>query len=270
MGERATAEGRSGYWFPLVLLGFGLLGLLGWDSVRSGQDFGWFADAPQLPYHAYANTQFGSVFVGESQVLVGSTSDAVRFETARYPMQDFAWTVLVMATLVVTMAWYGWRARRAGGSVRAYVALAVGGGVAVPAAYVVVGMASAMPDPAGLVTSVGLPLVVLGALAGAWAYSLRPWRRTATTIGVVCLVIGVGTLLGALAPGLLGPVVIAGGLLALARFERSRLLAVAAGTVLVAMVAFPVGTPSMLIPAMVLLAVAIVALVRQSGAGAPA
>jgi hypothetical protein len=256
MGERA----RAGYWFPLVLLGFGLLGLLGWDSVLASQDFGWFAYAPPSGLADYQYTQ----------VLVG-TSVAVDFEMKRYPMRGVLWPVLVVATLVVTMAWYGWRARRAGSSVRPYVALAVGGVIAVPATYIATGMASVMPDPAEMVTSVGLPLFVLGVLTGAWAYSgHRPWRRTAATISVACLVVGVGTILGALAPGLLDPVIIAGGLLALARFERSRLLAVVAGVVLVAMVMLPAGALSALIPAMVLLAAAIVELARQRGAAAPA
>lgn len=262
VGERATAESRSGYWFPLVLLGFGLLGLLGWDSMPPGEDFGWLAYAPPPSLE-------NSYFV-DTQILVG-TDVAVNFDVKRYPMRDFGWAVLVLATLVVTLAWYGWRARGTGGAVRTYVALAVVGGVAVPAAHIVAGMAGAMPDPAGLITSVGLPLFVLGALTGAWAYSRRrPWHRTAATISVACLVIGIGTILGAWAPGLLDPVIIAGGLVALARFERSRLLVAVAGVVLVAMVAFPAGTLSMLVPAALMLAAAIVVLVRQSGAGAPA
>jgi hypothetical protein len=76
--------------------------------------------------------------------------------------------------------------------------------------------------------------------------------------------------LGAWSPGLLDPVIIAGGLLILARYERSRLLAVVAVAVLVAMVVFPVGMLSTLIPAVMMLAAAIVALVRQSGAPEPA
>ena len=50
MGARAAVGGRPGYWFPLVLLGFGLLGLLGWHSVRPDQGFGWFAYAPARTY----------------------------------------------------------------------------------------------------------------------------------------------------------------------------------------------------------------------------
>ena len=86
----------------------------------------------------------------------------------------------------------------------------------------------------------------------------------------ICLLVGTGTVLGAWAPGLLEPVVITGGLLALARFERSRLLAVVALLVLAAMLVFPVSTLSMLVPAMVVLAAAITVLVRQGGTSEPA
>jgi hypothetical protein len=249
----------------LVLLGFGLLGLLGWDSVRAGQDFGWFSYAP-LP------SDTGYV-VQQNTLIAGSFAAGTPSGLGRFPVQDEAWVVLVTVTLVATVAWYGWRARRAGrGSVRAHVALAVGGGIAVPAGYVAADVAGTVAEPAGLITSVGLPLIGLGGLAGAWAYfRLTRGRRAAVgMIGVGCLAVGVATMLGAWSPGLFLPVVVAGGLLALARFERSRLLALAAGTVLVAMAAFPAGTLSMLVPASVMLAAGIVALVRQGERTAPA
>lgn len=245
--------GRHGYWFPLVLLGFGLLGLLGWYVWPATDDFGWFAYVPQSP-------EFG---LAEEQHLVGVDFGAVLTPGAQMaPARDSSWAVLVTVTLVATMAWYGWRARRAGGSVRPYVMSAVGGGVGVAVCYLVAGMASSVTDPAGLVTSVGLPLAGLGAVSGVWAYFQR--RRVAAAVSVVCLVAGVGMMLGAWAPGLLDPLVITGGLLALARYERSRLLAVVAGVLLVVMLVFPDGPPSMLLPAVVLLGTAIIVLARQS------
>ena len=179
------------------------------------------------------------------------------------PARDWPWAVLVTATLVTTVAWYGWRARRAGDSVRPYVMWAVSSGIAVSACYAITGMAGSFTDPSGLVTSVGLPLVGLGAMAGAWAYFQR--RRAAAVVSTACLVAGVGIVLGAWAPGLLDPLVIAGGLLALARYERSRVLAVVAGVVLVVMVVFPDGAPSMLFPAVVMLATGVAVLARQRG-----
>ena len=89
-------------------------------------------------------------------------------------------------------------------------------------------------------------------------------------ISAGCLLIGTGTVLGAWAPGLLEPVIITAGLLALARFERSKLLAIVAVLVLAAMAVFPVSPLGMLIPAMVTLAAAIVTLLRQSGEAEPA
>lgn len=262
MGDEAAARGRYGYWFPLVLLGFALLGLLGWGSVGADEDFGWFAYAP-LESDSIFTSQEAYRPRGDVQLEDHSTS-LLKVDAQRYPLRDWPWAVLVAGTLVATVAWYGRRARRAGGSVRTYVMVAVGGGVAVLLAYAAGGLADAIPDPAGLVTSVGLPLVVLGALAGTWAYlRLGPWQRQAAMISVLCLMTGAGTVLGAWAPGLLDPVIIAGGLLALARFERSRLLAAVAVAVLATMAVYPVGTLSMLVPAMIVLAAGIVALVRQ-------
>lgn len=255
MGDRAVVGGRYGYWFPLVLLGFGLLGLLAWDSLPPREDVSWFAYAP-LP------TDTGYV-VDSTVQTTALRSVELSSGLAGFPLRDWPWAVLVTVTLVGTLAWY---ARRAGRSVRTHVALAVGGAIAVPACYFVAAAADAMADPAAMVRSVGLPLLGLGALLGAWAYFRRgPWRRAAAVIGVVCLVAGVGTVLGAWSPGLLDPVFITAGLLAIAWYERSRLLAVVAGVVLVALVVFPDGTFSTLVPAVIVLATAVVALVRRTG-----
>ncbi len=256
-----------GYWFPLALLGFGLLALLGLEGLRVTRDVGWFAFAPTSP----------DTIVSRTVTIEGFLSPGAEYsapglaDLPRYPMRDWPWAVVVTTTLVATLAWYGWRARRAGGSARAHVALAVGGGIAVPAGYVVAAMAETTDDPAALATSVALPLLGLGALAAVLAYP-RPGRRrwVAAVLAAGCLVTGVGVLLGAWLPGLLEPVLIAAGLLVLARFERSRLLAVVAVAVLAAMTVFPIGLLSTLVPAALVLAAAIAALVRQAQAVAPA
>jgi hypothetical protein len=230
------------YWFPLVLLGFGLLGLLGWDSV--GDDFGWFAYAPPASAHGFIVTQD----------LSGLSSTSVTFVTGPYPTRDPLWAVLAAAAVVITAAWYGWRARQAGEPVRPYVTWAVGGGLAVLACHAVAAMAGALSD-SGLVTSAGLPLVVFGTLT--WVLSRgERWRVPA----MVCVALGAAIVLGAWVPGLLDPVIIAVGLFALARFERSRLLAIVAAAALVAMTVFATGTLSMLVPAGIVLAAGIVVL----------
>jgi hypothetical protein len=270
MDDKVVAGGRRGYWFPLVLLGFGLLVLLGWHSVRTSQDLDSLAYT-QLP-SGLASGGYGGYVAPGNGVGMAFVIDTSPSGLPGFPLHDWGWTVLVTVTLVATVAWYGWRARRAGGaSVGAYVAVAVGGAVAVQVGYVAAAVAGTAAEPAGLITSVGLPLVGLGVLAVAWARRLAPKRRAlAAAIGVVCVVVGLATMLGVWLPGLFFPVIIAGGLLALARFERSRLVALAAGAILVAMLVFPLGTLSTLIPAAIMLAAGIVALVRQGDGPAQA
>jgi hypothetical protein len=158
MGGRGVAGGPRAYWFPLVLLGFGLLALLGWTSVL--QDYGWFAYAPQpaaADYLEYVDQ--------ETAVATAFISVEVPYSLGRFPVQDWTWALLVILTLVATAAWYGRRTRRAGGSVHAHVAIAVGGTVAVPVGYVAAGLGAVADESGALITSVALPLVVLGALA---------------------------------------------------------------------------------------------------------
>lgn len=262
MGDEVVAGVRRGYWFPLVLLGFGLLAVLSWDSVRPAQGIGWFAYNP-LP----AGSGYG---VGGTNVATASIVVEPQSILGWAPVRGWAWVVLVTVTLVATMAWYGWRARRAGGSAGAYVALAVGGGIAVPVGYVAAAVTGAATDPAGLITPVGLPLVALGGLAVVWARTRlgARWRAVVVAAGVGCLVVGLATILGAWLPGLFLPVVIAGGLLVLARFERSRPLALVAVAVLVALLVFPYGVLSALVPAVIVLAVAVVSLAGRQVAPA--
>jgi hypothetical protein len=249
--------GRSAYWFPLVLLGFGLLVLLGWDVVAAQSEYGWFAYAPET-----------SGIVTSTLVSMGVSADYP--PPAWIPARDWPWAVLITVTFVATVAWYARRARRAERSARPYVVLTVAGGLAVPACYVVAGIADATANPAELVPSVAWPLLLLGVLTGAWAYfRLGPWRRTTATVGIVCTVTGLATVLGALAPGLLEPVLIGAGLLTLSWYERSRLLAAAAVAVAAALVVFPDGPLSTLIAAVLALATAIAALVRQNVSPAP-
>ncbi|MCT2583927.1 hypothetical protein [Actinophytocola gossypii] len=255
MRDRAPVGGRHEYWLPLALLGLGLLGLLGWEYMRPGSPFGWFAYAP----------------LSADQSVSGHLG-SVTFYDHSFPARDWPWVLVITAVLVATVARYGVLARRAGGSARTHVTLAVCGGVGLPLGYVVAGMAGTTDDPAGLITSVALPVLGLAAVAAAWAgLRLGPGRRSATLIGAVSLVVGAGVLLGALAgPGLLEPVVVAGGLLALARHERSLPLAILAGAVLVPMVLFPIGAQGLLIPAVLVSAAAVVALVRRRRLAEPA
>lgn len=258
MGERTT-EGRYGYWFPLALLGFGLLLLLGWESVRTPADFGWFAYGPASSETGFVTTT--AVAVTPAPGGVNTAAPLLAYSL----VWDWTWTVLITVTLAGTVVWYAVHARRAGRSVRRHLVVAAGGGVAVWACHFVAGIADVSADPGELIASVGLPLVALGVLAGVWVH-LRPGptHRTAATISVCCLVAGVAVLLGAWSPGLIDPVSLACGLLALAWYERSRLVVVVACLVLAARLALPDGTLSTLVPAVVVFAAVIVALVRRN------
>jgi hypothetical protein len=248
MGGRTENERGYGYWFPLVLLGFGLLGKLAWDVVR-----------PDLPDIANAPGARNSVAV----LTVGADYGPSPFDVGA-SIRD--WLLpLVAVVLVGTMAWYGVRAR----AVRRHLAVAVGGVVMVLACQVVAGIADAVPEKGELVRSVGLPLVVLGLLTGAY-YRFESRRRVVGVVSVVCLALGVSALLGAEAPGLFAPVVVMCGLLVLARYEGSRVVVVLAVVVPVALLAFPYGFLGTVVPAMIVLAGAVVALVRRSGQPAPA
>jgi hypothetical protein len=254
MRDRTEGDGRYDYWFPLALLGFGLLALLGMDSLAPSRDFDYVANAPGSAqgYLLNPGMQYSTtvIAVGFGQPL----------------MLDWPWAALVTVTLVGTVLWYGWRARRAGtGSVRGYLVLAVTGAIAVPVGYLVAAIAGTAEEPAAVTTSIGLPLVVLGGLAGLWA-RVGPRRWVPFAISVPCLVIGVATVLGAWWPELFTPVVVAVGLLVLAWIERSRFLVVVAGVVPVALVASPEGTLSTLIPAVLVLAASVVALARRAPA----
>lgn len=262
MGGRTENDRGYGYWFPLVLLGFGLLTLLAHDNLRTRDDVGWFAYAPATPGNG---TQFTAILEPGAAYYNSPLPFDVGIST-----RDWTWTVLIAVTLVGTVAWYAVRARRAGRSVRGHVAVAVavGGVVAVLACHFVAGFADAVSGEGELVRSVALPLAGLGVLAGAY-YWFGPRRRVAAVLGVVCLTAGVSALAGAWAYGLVDPLLITCGLLVLARYERSRIVAVLSVVLLVALLLFPQGILSTLVPAVVVLAAAIAALVRRGGARHP-
>jgi hypothetical protein len=251
----------------LVLLGFLLLGLLGFDSVRSGRDFGWFAY--QQPGQWYLSSdQYPGVIVGGA----GQYSDAalLTFGLWPYPSRGWRWAVLVLVTFVATVIWYGWRARRAGAaSTRSFVRLVLGGALAIVVANVFVAWAGSLPNPAELVTTVGLPVALLGVVAGLY-WRLGSGRRWVAMISLFCVFAGACSVLGWLAPPLVDPAIITGGLLGLAWLERSALLAFVAVAAFAGMVIFPAGVLSMLVPAMLLLGGAIAVLVRTAASPGPA
>lgn len=240
---------RHAYWFPLVLLGFGLLALLGWENAGPGQDFGWFAYEPL------------------DEISLSNTVYVAYYQVTPYPSRGAVWAWLVVVALVGTAAWYAWQARRAGEPVRPYVTAGIAGAAAVGACYLSAAVAGSA-DNTGVVTTVGLPLLGLAVVAGVWAYLRRgsAWRPPAM-LGLGCVAVGLGVTLGDWAPGLVDPVLIAAGLLVLARLERSRLVAVAAGAALIAWIVVPTGVFTTLLPAALLLLAGVAALVTRHEPG---
>jgi hypothetical protein len=139
--------------------------------------------------------------------------------------------------------------------------VAVGGSAAIWLCHVIAGTEG--------LGEVGLPLLVLGALAGAY-FRLGQRRRMAAVISIVCLGAGAAVVLGTWLPDLIDPVLIAGGLLGLAWFERSWLVAVVACLAPAVLLVFPGGMLRVLVPAVIVLVATIVALVRRGGTAAPA
>lgn len=229
-------------------MGFGLLGKLAWDLWR-----------PDLPDIGKASGATNSAVV----LMAGADYGPSPFDVDA-SIRDWVW-LLVAVVLMGTVAWYGVRAR----SVRGHLAVAVGGVVMVLACYVVAGIADEVPEKGELVGSAGLPLVVRGVLTGAY-YRFEARRRAVAVVSVVCLAFGVSALLGAEAPGLFDPVVMMCGLLVLAWYEQSRVVAVLAVVVPMALLAFPYGFPSTVVPAVIVFAGAVLALVRRGRAPAPA
>ncbi|WP_199433320.1 hypothetical protein [Qaidamihabitans albus] len=247
--------GRYEFWFPLALTGFVLLGILTFAMNAGG---GWFAYAPPPAY----------VNAGVDQFLVAVRGVPFSEYESLEPPPPVAWGELsgVLALFLVTVAWYAWRARRAGTPVRSRrLMLVTGGGVlAVIAGYVVLDGADTLLESGRLARALALPLLLLGVCFGVLAYFSRGrWRRIAaatsgTVLSVTLLIVAVP----ALPDSPLVPTVVA-GLTVLAWLERSVLLAVVTAGFLLAAAAARFEPLTLLLPAAVLLAGAMAALLLR-------
>ncbi|HEV7975735.1 hypothetical protein [Amycolatopsis sp.] len=234
------------FWFPLALLGFVLIALA---LVPPGNEspFAWVSSSVSggVPIHAVSVTQ---VATGDFHVL-GTRADY--------------WPYLVAAIFVATVAWYAVRAEKPR-PWRRLAAIAFCGLIAIPIAGIVAdGMMSHGDGRELLGTVMGL-FALLGAGGAAWAYfRLGPGRGAAIIIAVMFGPLAVYAWLVALVPQTAEALLPGLGLLALAWFERSVLLASVTLAFLLAVIVFTTGLAALLVPAAVMLAGAIATLLTH-------
>src|SRR5690349_16124985 len=89
MGSRARGDER--YWFPLALLGFGLLALIGWENVRTAGNVR--TATPGSQFHQDLTGISG--YEGALLLVLGAS--------------PWEWAVLITVSLVGTVAWYAQR-----------------------------------------------------------------------------------------------------------------------------------------------------------------
>ncbi|MFF5987523.1 hypothetical protein [Prauserella flavalba] len=245
---------RYGYWFPLALLGFGLLGAV---TVRPAADVGWFAYRP------------GS----ERQYLTSvSYAESVDVEAGFHVVAGgaYGWQahVAIVALFLASVAWYAARARKAGTPWPAprIVVVAAGGALAVEGAYL-----GLLNVPKGLTgeafaAALSLPLALLGLISLAGAYFLKGTARRVTgVLGVVLLGVAIGSVLLPSADEAAAVIVLSAGLFLLAWVHRSVLLGAVAALFLLSGGAVSAADPAALVvPAAVSLAGAMVALVLRA------
>nr|WP_042187072.1 hypothetical protein [Kibdelosporangium sp. MJ126-NF4] len=257
---------RRGSWFPLALLGFLALGstavsLEGWvvDSSHTsfpigGQQFlysGEFASLRGVTMSRAYEDQFNtsiSFYTGEAWPSVGS---------AEY------WVAGLSLVLLAAIAWYA----RGSGRAWTYLAAAVCGVVAIGAFSCTMWIVEESPD---LAPTVAGSLLAIGLCAAGWVYfNLGRGRSTLTVISVMTSAVGVTGLLAAWTSYRADELLVAGGLVLLAWWERSWLVAALAGAIL-AIEAVPMPTLVQLVLVTGLLfAGAFVALLRRGDRTAP-
>lgn len=238
--------GRHRCWFPLVLLGFLMLGGLFLANGTKSHALTMFRPLSDIVRQPDSNTLIA--------VSVGSTP------TTMHPEEY--WSIGIAAVFLATVFWY------ARGVSRRFLLVAAYGLVAFILFYLTIAMVEGQED---LGPTIGGSFVAIGAAAGAWVYfRLGPGQLGVTAISVVCLSIGVSALVIGHVPLLAEHLIVLTGLLVLAVWERSPLLAVVAAGFLAVAWMFPSGTTGLALAAVVLFlggAAAVLATRRGQWAG---
>lgn len=220
--RRRTREARRGYWLPLLFFGVVIL-------------------AAPLVYRPQPPPAFGTVtsFLEPGTVRIGGVYlDPLGMFSGFMSVGDplvvgLYWLGVTIAGMLVTLAWYRWRARRIGLLPRTGTfLLAMLAALIVP--LVVPQLLGYVLPVLGLYSAatlwIGIGLFVAGATAGVLASRGRLPRWPGLIAGGIVMLVGAGMIAQmSTTHGFTGLLVIAVGVLALAWMERSPLCSVIAG-----------------------------------------
>ncbi|TKG66695.1 hypothetical protein [Prauserella endophytica] len=245
---------RYDYWFPLALLGFGLLGAI---TVRPAAGFGWFAYQPGNERRYLTSVSYAE----PADVEAG-------FHVARWSTDGWQVHVAIAGLFLATVGWYAARARKAGTPwpTTRIVAVAAGGALAVEGAYLGLTHVPKVLTDGASAAALSLPLALLGLVSLAGAYFLRgTWRRVTGVLAVVLLGVAVGAVVLPSADEAAAVIVLSAALFLLAWLHRSVLLGGVAALFLLTGGAGSAADPAALVvPAAVSLLGAMVALVLRA------
>jgi hypothetical protein len=248
MGSR----GRYAFWFPLVLLGFLMLG----GIVLANRANAWSSLMPaDAGYQATGQLRGLGMSRENERGLTLVTSVYIRAPSS---LPDEYWIAGVLVILLATLVWYAWGSGRVG----EFVWTGICGLFGVVGFLMVTVVVETQPE---LVVTVGGSLVALGLCAAAWVYfGLGPAKRAVTAVGVLALLLGTSALLLDQTSLRSDQLLVAVGLLTLAWLERSLPLAAVALVFLTAGWIFLPGVAGLALGSAVLLAGGIGALVLRN------
>jgi hypothetical protein len=255
MGTR----GRFGFWFPLALLGFLALG-----SAAFAQG-GWWVDARHASFpgndYPLTTTLYGVEMSRTAERQLHVLSPGAIYGTTVWSSTSNPeyWVFGVTLVFLAAIAWYA----HGSGRVRAFALATVCGVVAIVAFPCMMWIIEETPD---LAPTIAGSLLAIGLCAAAWVYfQLGRGRSALTAISVVTLAVGATGLLATWTSYRADELLVAGGLLVLAWWERSLLLAALTAVLLViGAVSLPTLIELVLVTGL-LFACSFVALARSGG-----
>lgn len=255
MGTR----GRPGFWFPLALLGFLALGSA---AFAQGE---WWVDARRTSFpddgYPVATTLYGVEMSQSAERQLHVLSPGAMYGTTGWSSTSTPeyWLFGMTLVLLASIAWYA----HGSGRVRAFVLATVCGVVTIVAFPCMMWIVEKTPD---LAPTIAGSLLAIGLCAAAWVYfQLGRGKSVLTVISMVTLAVGATGLLATWTSYRADQLLVASGLLVLAWWERSLLLAALTAVLLViGAVSLPTLIELVLVTGL-LFACSFVALARSGG-----